>query len=239
MTPTHEPAPKRRSITGQLLLMGHRLGVHPVPHGVDGRSLRWVGPTRPAILPLDGIRLPARIEAILADPAWSVGVGEPRPVVEACSSSQPAASRDWSEVPPQSWVEEEMLAAHLELAEAGQMQAIVCRRNGRFAAGLFGMAIGAVFFGEGLCSRVRDAGEVALAELVGRLRAGGFRFVDLHFLGGHTASVETLENVRGRYRAPESALEAKAKFPAGEEEFWPRAINVDRPGRPLRHVRVA
>ena len=126
-----------------------------------------------------------------------------------------------------------------ELAEAGQMQAVVCRRNGRFAAGLFGMAIGAVFFGEGLCSRVRDAGEVALAELVGRLRAGGFRFVDLHFLGGHTASVETLENVRGRYRAPEPALEAKAKFPTGEEEFWPRAINANRSGRPIRHARVA
>lgn len=239
MTPAHEPAPKRRSITGQLLLMGHRLGVHPVPHGTDGRSLRWVGPTRPAILPLDGIRLPARVEAILADPAWSVGVAEPRSVIEACANSNPVASRDWSESTGQSWIDQEMLAAHIELAEAGQIQAIACRRNGRLAAGLFGMAIGAVFFGEGLCSRVRDAGEVALAELIGRLRAGGFRFIDLHFLSGHTASVETAEHVRGRYRAPEPALEAKAKFPMDEEEFWPRAINDNRSSRSLHHARVA
>lgn len=239
MTPTHEPAPKRRSITGQLLLMGHRLGVHPVPHGTDGRSLRWVGPTRPAILPLDGIRLPARIEAILADPAWSVGIAEPRSVIEACANSSPVASRDWSESTGQSWIEQEMLAAHLELAEAGQIQAIACRRNGRLAAGLFGMAIGAVFFGEGLCSRVRDAGEVALAELIGRLRAGGFRFIDLHFLSGHTASVETAEHIRGRYRAPEPALEAKAKFPMDDEEFWPRTLDINRSPRALRHARVA
>ncbi|HMR31044.1 MAG TPA: hypothetical protein PKA13_08075 [Geminicoccaceae bacterium] len=239
MTPAHEPAPKRRSITGQLLLMGHRLGVHPVPHGADGRSLRWVGPTRPAIVPLDAIRLPARIEAILADPAWSVGIADPRPIVEACSSSQPVASRDWAESPAKSWVEEEMLAAQVELAESGQMQAIACRRNGRFAAGLFGMAIGAVFFGEGLCSRVRDAGEVALAELVGRLRAGGFEFVDLHFLSGHTAGVETVQQVRGRYRAPEPALEARAEFPTSDEEFWPRAINDNRSVRSVRRARVA
>jgi leucyl/phenylalanyl-tRNA--protein transferase len=239
MTSAHGPAPKRRGITGQLLLMGHRLGVHPVPHGADGRSLRWVGPTRPAILALDGIRLPARIEQILADPAWSVGVaGDARPIIEACAGSNPAFARDWAEGSAQGWVEEEMLAAHLELAEAGHVQAIACRRHGKLVAGLFGMAIGAVFFGEGMFSRVREGGEVALAELLGRLRAGGFRFVDLRFLGGHSASVETVEQVRGRYRAPETALEAGAVFPTDAEEYWPRALHGNAP-RPARQARVA
>jgi leucyl/phenylalanyl-tRNA--protein transferase len=240
MTQTHERAPNRRSITGQLLLMGHRLGVHPVPHGIDGRSLRWVGPTRPAILPLNSIRIPARMSETLHDRAWAVGVApDPRPIIEACVSGARVPPRDWAEEPPSGWVEQEIQAAHLELAEAGQIQAIACRRHGRLVAGLFGMSIGAVFFGGGMFARVRDAGEVALAELLGRLRAGGFRFVDLHFLSGHSATVETAGQVRGRYRAPEAVLEAKARFPLTEEEFWPRALDDLEPAVATRHARVA
>lgn len=238
MTQVHEAAPRRRSITGQLLLMGHRLGVYPVPHGVDGRSLRWVGPTRPAILPLSSIRLPARLNEILHDSAWAPGVAQnPRPIIEACAA--PPTSHDWVEAPTGGWVEKEMLAAHLELAEAGQVQAIACRRNGKLVAGLFGTAVGAVFFGEGLFAKVRDAGEVALAELLGRLRAGGFRYVDLHFLGGHSAAVETVGHVRGRYRAPEAAMAAKAHFPTGGQEYWQHALDDPQPPRPARHARVA
>lgn len=239
MIQTHEPAPKRRSITGQLLLMGHRLGVHPVPHGADGRSLRWVGPTRPAILPLDGIRLPDRFVPILADPAWSVGpAADPRTIVEACDGGTVVAASEWAESPPASWIAGEMRQSYLELAGGHHIQAIGVRRNGRLVAGLFGIAIGAVFFGEGLFSRVRDGGEVALAELLGRLHAGGFRFVDLRFLGGHSASVETKEHVRGRYRAPESALNAKATFPLSGGEMWRRSLPDLQPAA-ARHAQVA
>jgi leucyl/phenylalanyl-tRNA--protein transferase len=236
MTNQEDAAPRRRSITGQLLLMGHRLGVHPVPHGADGRSLRWVGPTKPAILPVPSIHVPSRVKSLLQDDGWApTVVQDARPIIDACASVPPPPSPDWSEARTRGWVEEEILASQLELAEAGKIQAIACRRAGRLVAGLFGIPIGAVFFGEGMFARVRDAGDVALAELLGRLRAGGFRFVDLHFLSGHDAAVETLGHVRGRYRAPEAALEAKAEFPMSEQEFWPQALDDAR----VRAPRVA
>jgi len=226
MVNSEEPAAKRRSITGQLVVMGHRLGVRPTPHGADGRSLRWVGPTRPSMLPLFGIHVPARLGSTLRQDDWApTYAADAKPVVEACAAAQPAVSRDWNQSPVRSWVDEEIMASHLELAAAGRIQAIACRRGGRLVAGLFGVSQGAVFFGEGLFARVADAGEVVLAELLGRLRAGGFRFIDLHFLGGHDITVVTVGNVRGRYRAPEAALDAEAEFPTGSQPYWPQVMN--------------
>lgn len=226
MVNSGEPAAKRRSITGQLLVMGHRLGVRPTPHGADGRSLRWVGPTRPAMLPLYSIHLADRPGNALLQDGWApTYAADAKPVIEACAASQPAVSRDWSQSAARSWVDEEIMASHLELAEAGRIQAVACRRGGRLVAGLFGVSQGAVFFGEGLFARAADAGEIALAELLGRLRAGGFRFIDLHFLGGHDITVATVGNVRGRYRAPEAALDAKAEFPTGSQPYWLQVMN--------------
>jgi leucyl/phenylalanyl-tRNA--protein transferase len=226
MVTSGEPAAKRRSITGQLLIMGHRLGVRPTPHGADGRSLRWVGPTRPAILPLYSIHVPDRIAGTLRHDGWAPAyAGDPKPIIEACAATHLSAPRDWNQAASPSWVDEEIMVSHLELAQAGRIQAIACRRGGRLVGGLFGISVGAVFFGEGLFARTRDAGEVALAELLGRLRAGGFRFVDLHFLTGHDVTIGTLGNVRGRYRAPEAALEAKAEFPTGSQAYWPQALD--------------
>ena len=226
MVNSEEPSAKRRSITGQLVVMGHRLGVRPTPHGADGRSLRWVGPTKPAMLPLYSIHMPERLSGAVRQEGWApTYVADPRPIIEACAASQPVVSRDWSQSGARSWVDEEIMASHLELAEAGRIQAIACRRGGRLVAGLFGVSEGAVFFGEGLFTRVADAGELVVAELLGRLRAGGFRFVDLHFLGGHDITAATIGNVRGRYRAPEAALDAKAEFPTAAQPYWPQAMN--------------
>jgi len=185
-----------------------------------------VGPTRPAILPLYSIHVPDRLADTLRHDGWTpTYAADPKPIIEACAAAQSSVPRDWNQTASPSWVDAEIMASHLELAEAGRIQAIACRRGGRLAAGLFGISIGAVFFGEGLFSRMHDAGEVALAELLGRLRAGGFRFIDLHFLTGHDVTVGTLGNVRGRYRAPEAALDAKAEFPTDPQSYWPQAMD--------------
>ena len=69
-------------------------------------------------------------------------------------------------------------------------------RTGELVGGLYGVSIGAAFFGESMFSRRTDASKVALVHLVARLRAGGYRLLDAQFITEHLDAVR-----RGRGRA--------------------------------------
>src|SRR5262249_17835246 len=65
--------------------------------------------------------------------------------------------------------------------------------------GLYGISLGAAFFGESMFSRERDASKVALVHLVLRLRLGGYRLLDTQFITSHLAQFGTVEISRAEY----------------------------------------
>ena len=80
--------------------------------------------------------------------------------------------------------------------------------------GLYGVSLGAAFFGESMFSRVSDASKVALVELVVRLRRGGYRLLDTQFVTPHLAQFGVIEISRARYhRLLAEALRYRASFP--------------------------
>jgi leucyl/phenylalanyl-tRNA--protein transferase len=72
--------------------------------------------------------------------------------------------------------------------------------EGVLVGGLYGVSIGAAFFGESMFSSARDASKVALAHLVGRLRAGRFQLLDAQFLTEHLAQFGAQDIPRAVYR---------------------------------------
>jgi leucyl/phenylalanyl-tRNA--protein transferase len=86
-------------------------------------------------------------------------------------------------------------------------------RDGRLVGGLYGVALGGAFFGESMASRERDCSKVALAHLVARLRAGGFRLLDAQFHTEHLAQFGLEEISRSAFKAQlEDALQARGDF---------------------------
>ena len=80
--------------------------------------------------------------------------------------------------------------------------------------GLYGVTLGAAFFGESMFCRVTDASKVALAHLVARLRIGGFQLLDTQFVTSHLERFGATEISRAAYRRRlDRALGAKAYFP--------------------------
>jgi leucyl/phenylalanyl-tRNA--protein transferase len=73
--------------------------------------------------------------------------------------------------------------------------------DGALAGGLYGVSLGAAFFGESMFHRRRDASKVALVHLVARLRRGGFRLLDTQFVTPHLESLGAIEVPRVRYKA--------------------------------------
>ena len=73
--------------------------------------------------------------------------------------------------------------------------------DGRLVGGLYGVSIGAAFFGESMFGRERDASKVALVHLVARLIRGGFALLDCQFMTDHLRSFGAIEIARDDFKA--------------------------------------
>ena len=90
---------------------------------------------------------------------------------------------------PGTWISGAMIEAYRSLHRLGYAHSVETWIDGDLAGGLYGVAIGRVFFGESMFSRSRDASKIALAALVGHLKSAGFGLIDCQM---HTRHLETL-----------------------------------------------
>src|SRR5207302_3262854 len=90
---------------------------------------------------------------------------------------------------PGVWITPEMLAAYERLHRLGHAHSVEVWHEGQLAGGVYGVALGGLFAGESMFSRVRDASKVALVFLVERLRQRGYKLFDIQFVTPHTASL--------------------------------------------------
>ena len=98
-------------------------------------------------------------------------------VIAACAQAAPGRE--------ESWINDQIVSLYSRLHGMGRAHSVECWRDGHLAGGLYGVSMGAAFFGESMFSRERDASKVALVHLVARLKAGGFSLLDAQFLTGH------------------------------------------------------
>ena len=193
-------------ITPELLLQAYRIGVFPMGERRDDPKLYWLDPRLRAVLPLDGFHLPKRLArtvrsghfAVSADTAFTE-------TMRACAEPRPGH--------PESWINDPILALYGGLFARGHAHSVECRRNGELVGGLYGVSVGAAFFGESMFSRERDASKVALVHLVARLIKGGFRLLDCQFMTEHLRSFGAIEIPRDDFRTLlADAVERTADF---------------------------
>jgi leucyl/phenylalanyl-tRNA--protein transferase len=87
------------------------------------------------------------------------------------------------------WIVPEMIDAYTALHERGLAHSVESWRDGELMGGLYGVALGKVFFGESMFTRSPDASKVALVKLVERLKADGCRVIDCQQATPHLASL--------------------------------------------------
>ena len=108
-----------------------------------------------------------------------------RDVMEACA--QPRSGQGGT------WIVPEMVDAYTQLHERGLAHSVESWQDGELVGGLYGVALGKVFFGESMFARAPDASKVALVKLVERLAAGGYRVIDCQQATAHLASLGARE----------------------------------------------
>ena len=101
------------------------------------------------------------------------------------------------------------------LHERGHCHSIEAYEDGQLVGGLYGVTLGAAYFGESMFHHARDASKVALVHLVARLKAGGFTLLDTQFVTDHLKTFGAIEVSRRQYhRLLEDALHREARFAA-------------------------
>jgi leucyl/phenylalanyl-tRNA---protein transferase len=83
------------------------------------------------------------------------------------------------------WINDELIAAYVRLHKLGYAHSVEAWREGALAGGLYGVSLGAAFFGESMFHRQRDASKVALVALVERLRERGYELLDTQTSSAH------------------------------------------------------
>ena len=195
-------------LTPEILLRAYALGVFPMAESADDPELFWVDPQRRGILPLDAFHVPRRLRRVVRRRPFEIRVDSAfEAVLLGCAAA--------SEKRPNTWINAEIIRLYTGLFERGAAHSVECWQRGELKGGLYGVSIGAAFFGESMFSHASDASKVALVHLAARLRLGGYRLLDTQFLTPHLARFGGIEISRARYRRLlAEALLYRAVFPS-------------------------
>jgi leucyl/phenylalanyl-tRNA--protein transferase len=197
------------SLTADQMLRAYSLGVFPMARQHDDPRLYWVDPEMRGILPLDSYHLPRSLRKTLRRGEFTFRVDSAfEQVLALCAES---TSRR-----PETWINGEIARLFTELHQAGLAHSIESWQGDRLVGGLYGLSMGAAFFGESMFSRATDASKAALACLVALLIKGGYRLLDTQFVTDHLAQFGAIEIPRRDYlHLLARALESPARLQGG------------------------
>ncbi|WP_171121935.1 MULTISPECIES: leucyl/phenylalanyl-tRNA--protein transferase [unclassified Ruegeria] len=192
------------SLSPELLLHGYSIGIFPMAEHRDDPDLFWVDPKFRGVIPLNGFHISRSLARRIRNCGFSVTINQNfSGVVDGCADRA------------DTWINAELRNLYHRLHQSGHAHSLEIWDGQALVGGVYGVSLGAAFFGESMFSRRTDASKIALAYLVDRLRRTGFQLFDTQFLTAHLASLGAIEVPRAQYRqALEEAIEASADFTA-------------------------
>jgi leucyl/phenylalanyl-tRNA---protein transferase len=181
-------------ITPDILLKAYAAGIFPMAEDADDPSLFWVEPQERGVIPLDRFHVAKRLARTVRSDAFTIRVDRDfDAVIAGCAQSGSDRARTWINARIR-----RLYGALFDLGHCHTVEAYGA--DGRLVGGLYGVRLGAAFFGESMFHRARDASKVALVHLAARLRAGGFTLLDTQFVTDHLAQFGAVQMPRHAYK---------------------------------------
>ncbi|MDP2245782.1 leucyl/phenylalanyl-tRNA--protein transferase [Pseudomonas sp.] len=166
-------------LSAERLVAAYRHGCFPWYQ--DNQPILWWSPDPRTVLFPDELHVSRSLAKILRQAPFQVTFDHAfAKVIEAC-----AAPRDYAEG---TWITTPMQRAYLELHRRGIAHSVEVWRDGELVGGLYGLAMGQLFFGESMFSRADNASKVGFVTLVEQLRAWDFALIDCQMPTQHLQS---------------------------------------------------
>lgn len=194
------------TITPRVVLKAYACGIFPMAESADDPAIYWIEPRERGVLPLDTFHMSRRLARSVRRDDYEVRIDSDfEAVINACAEPAPGRRK--------TWINPEIRRIYRDLFEIGHVHTVEIWRHDQLVGGLYGVNLGAAFFGESMFHRERDASKIALVHLVARLRYGGFKLLDTQFVTDHLRRFGAIEVPRKRYqRILEEAISEEADF---------------------------
>lgn len=185
-------------LSPQRLLNAYRKGIFPWFNA--GEPVLWWSPDPRMVLFPDALKVSRSLAKRLKRKDYDIRFDSAfREVMQACSSA-PRPGQNGT------WIMEEMVEAYCRLHELGYAHSVETWIDGKLAGGLYGVAMGRVFFGESMFHRVTDASKIAFVHLVRHLASQGVKMIDCQMKTAHLATFGASEIPRDAFAERLAAL---------------------------------
>lgn len=196
-------------LSAERLLAAYRHGIFPWFSAGD--PILWWSPDPRMVLFPEEFRIARSLRRTLRSRRFEVRLDSAfAEVIRACAETPRAGQ-------PGTWITREMQDAYCRLFELGFAHSVESWEDGRLVGGLYGIAIGRMYYGESMFSRVSNASKVAAAHLARFLTAKGFGMIDCQMHTAHLASLGAREIPRAEFLRRLRVLTAADVLPAR----WP------------------
>ncbi|WP_234735836.1 leucyl/phenylalanyl-tRNA--protein transferase [Tellurirhabdus bombi] len=186
------------------LIYGYINGIFPMADADN--SLYWYSPEPRAIIPLDTYKPAKSLRPVLNKNTFEVRIDTDfEQVMRYCAS--PRYDGD------STWISDEIVEAYVELHQLGLAHSVEAYIDNRLVGGLYGVSLGAAFFGESMFYHVPDASKVAFHYLIQILRNQGFELLDTQFINDNVRRFGAVEIPRAEYmKMLKQVIQKKARF---------------------------
>ena len=189
---SRKPDPFAVELTPELILRAYQAGIFPMAEDATSDDLFWVSPQMRGIIPLDNFHISKSLRKTLKTHPYSVKVDTD---FAACIEGCATAGTDRANT----WINPAIRKLYGALFERRFVHTVEVWEGAEIVGGLYGVSIGAVFFGESMFHRRTDCSKIAMAHLLSRLKAGNYRLLDTQFITDHLRTFGGIEIPREDY----------------------------------------
>ncbi|MBN2679659.1 leucyl/phenylalanyl-tRNA--protein transferase [Acidithiobacillus montserratensis] len=205
-------------LSPERILQAYAQGIFPWFGEED--PILWWSPDPRGVLKPDAVHISRSLRKHAGTGSWQVRLdGDFAGVLDDCAAPRSGQGG--------TWITDGMRSAYLDLFAAGHGHCVEVLQHGQRVGGLYGVAQGALFFGESMFSRVPDASKIALVWLAKHLSYWNFGLIDTQFLTPHLQSMGAGEMTRAEFLQHLALLKnqptphAWQAFLSWDDVFWP------------------
>ena len=166
------------------LIAAYQQGIFPWYS--EGQPILWWSPDPRMVLEPKDIKVSRSLSKTIRKEEFKISFDKCfREVITACSESR----LEKGKIQNETWILDEIIEAYVQLHEQGYAHSVECWQNEKLVGGLYGVAIGKVFFGESMFSRVSDASKIAFVNLAKQLEKWGYKLIDCQVYTSHLESL--------------------------------------------------
>ncbi|MGE6739297.1 leucyl/phenylalanyl-tRNA--protein transferase [Allorhizobium pseudoryzae] len=180
------------SITPDVLLRAYSIGLFPMAESADDPEIFWVEPEMRGVLPLDAFHVSKSLRKAVKRAPFDIRFNTRfEAVMNGCAEE--TSDR------PSTWINTTIRQLYTELHRMGHAHSVEAFEDGELVGGLYGVSLGAAFFGESMFSRRTNASKICLVHLVERLNANGFQLLDTQFTTEHLKTFGAIDVPKDEY----------------------------------------